>query len=505
MRRSLPRLRGLDAGYAVPILGALVEALWAYPWFAWIASWDALGWPRAPLSLASAVVLVVAAEALSRAALARDWSLARVRLVLLPTLSGLLALAVRLELGTGHALWDVRWTGYVAEHATMLAGGLSFGAYLLWRGMSVGREAPAFDTLYRRFMVGLAGVVALLLVSAATAPTGQFRSVVAVSGPYVALYFIVGLLALALANFQSIRAGLAQQAEASELFTRQWLSLAVGAILGIVALAIAIAGAFSFDLLALLLHPLSVAADRLLTAFIYLVAYPLGVLAAALIYAWRALTRLLGLGHDVSPERFTPPDLEELRQVAEGQAPSAIPPWVFPALKWGLLALIVALVVLALARVLLRYSRGRWDEDVEEVHESLGAWDAFKHDLASLLTRLWRRFKRQRAGAAPAAVVPEAAADPEGQGRLFAAREIYQALLWEGRQAGLARGPWETPHEYRERLRGLMASGAEGLDAITEAYSAERYGDMAAEGQQLEHINRLWRGLRSALRGVRLA
>ncbi len=501
-RLSLPKLHALDAQQAVPILAALVEVLWAYAWFAWIGSWDWLGWPRPPLSLIAAVVLVVGAEALSRWTLARDWPLARTRLVVLLSVALLLALAVRLGLNGGHALWDTRWVDYAAEHRSMLAGSLAFGAYLLWRGISLGREAPTFDGLYRRFVVGLAGMAVLLVMSGVYTGGSRFGRSMAAAGPYVVAYFCTGLLALALVNSQSIRAKMAQQAEASELFSRRWLSLVAGAVLAIALLAVGISSVFSFELLTGLLHALGVLGDWLLTALIYLIAYPLGVLASVLIYLWQALRGLLGPQRDISPERFSPPSLQDLRQTAEGQTPQGIPDWLVPTLKWGLVALVVLLIALVLARALARYAKARPDDETAEVHESLWSWAVFKQDLWSYLAGLLHRLRRRRVATAVRARAPEATSEYQEGVRLFDVREIYRALLWEGRQVGLPRSPWETPHEYGDRLRSRLTAGNHELRAITDAYAAERYGNLALGGEQLQQINHGWRTLRSALRGL---
>ncbi|MDP3062578.1 MAG: hypothetical protein Q8O40_05125, partial [Chloroflexota bacterium] len=198
-------LRRLNPGHAVPLLGAMLEVLWAYPWLVWMSTWEKLGWSRTPLILAEAVGLVALAELLTRATLARGWPLARTRVVVLTSLLLTLALVVRLEYGGGHALWDAGWWRYAQAHMSPLMAGLAFGLYMLWRGISVGREELSFDELYQKFLIGLAALVVLLVAWGATTGRGEFKRVLTASGLYVVAYFSAGLLALAISNLRGLQ------------------------------------------------------------------------------------------------------------------------------------------------------------------------------------------------------------------------------------------------------------------------------------------------------------
>lgn len=492
------RLRHASPWRLIPLLAALLEVLWVYPWFAFISRWEALGWPNPPLTLASATVLAVAAEAVARFSLARRWSLGRARVVAIGALVLMVALVVRLDAGGGYPLWDAQWGQYALGHLSLLLGGLAFGAFLVWRGISIGREELSADDLHWKFTVGLVLLVVLLAVWGAASGAPQFGQVVASAGMYVVAYFSVGMLALGLAGLQSMREEMLRVEEASGLFHRRWLAMMLGLVLAIVLVAVGIASAFSFDLAALLLRPLNVLAGWLLTAFIYGVALPLGVVAAAVVYVLRFLVSLLRRGQE--PVEFTPPDLSNLRRMAEEGEARGIPPEVVLALKWGLVALVALLVVLVLARALTRYWRGRPEEEIEETRESLWSWADFQADVRSLLARFLARFRRTRrtsplAPAPPLAVLVEA----EDQ-RLLSVREVYQGVLWEGRKTGLGRAPAETPHEYENKLLPRLGeAGVPALHGITEAYVDDRYGHLPPDTDRLLAVNSLWRQLRRLL------
>ena len=488
-----------DAARSIPPLAALMEAMWAYPWFVWIGGLDAVGWPETPVTLASAIFLPVAAILVSRAALARNWTSSRVLFVALPALLLLTALVVRLELSGGRPLWDPDWWTYAVEQRSAIFGSLAFGVFLLWRGISVGMETPSFDAIYRRFLLGLAALVALLALSGLVYGADEARNTLRSTGFYVVGFLFSGLLAMGLVNLKNIWEEMMRRDEASGAVGRRWFSMLLGVVFSIMVVSLVVASAFSFNLAMALLYPLRVLADLLVTIFVYAVALPLGLIAAVLIYIFRFLASLLPRGQPLQP--LGVPGPAEVREIVEGQGTRSFPPEAALVLKWGLVALVVLAVVYILARAMLRYTRGRKrDEDIEEVSESLWTWDGFKADLRSFLARLLGRFQRRKSAIAVAVSPPLSTVREADTSAVFSVRDIYRGLLWETRRLGVPRRKPETPTEYRGRLEGSFETEDEALQAITEAYIEERYGGMDASGEKLGALNRSWRSLRSTLR-----
>ena len=305
---------------------------------------------------------------------------------------------------------------------------------------------------------------------------------------------------MGLVNLKSIWEEMLSRDEASGAVGRRWFSMILGVVSAAMAVSLVVASVFSFNLANALLQPLRLLADLLVTAFVYLVALPLGFIAALLIYVFRFLASLLPRGEP--PQPLGLPGPVEVREVVEGQGTRGFPPEAALVLKWALVALVVMAVLYVLARAMVRYGRGRKrDDETEEVSESLWTWDGFKADLRSFLSNLLGRFRRKRPAVPAAASPPPSIAAETDTSSVFSVRDIYRGLLWEAGRVGVPRRAPETPTEYRGRLQSSLETEAEALQSITEAYIEERYGGMNASGERLGALNRSWRGLRSAIRG----
>lgn len=501
MRGRLSALRDLATGSVIPFLAVLMEALWAHAWLTWASGWQAVHWDRPPLGILGAVTIAMTAQVVTRVALARTSSLTRARVVAVFLLCVVVALVIRVELSAGYAPWDPDWGRYAVEHQALVAVGLIAGVYFLWRGIVVGRERLSFDTLYPRFLFGLSALVVLLVVWGFTVQADEFRRILAVPSLYVVAYFTAGLLALALANFQSINQEM-RRGDGAVFLPRRWLALFLGVLAVIVVLSVAVASAFSFELVLLLTRPLNTLADWLFTGFQYVVLLPLGLLAEILIYVLRFLMSLLNRGKP--PEPFNPSDASDWRKALEDRVPQAISPDVLLALKWGLVALVVAGVCVLLARALFRYRQVKEEGESGETSESLWSWDVFKADLRAFLLRCVRRFRRGTAADRRTARPPVAVTQVSGT-HLLSIRDIYRGLLWEGRKAGTPRRDSETPNEYAGTLRQYLTGGTAELQAITDAYMTERYGDKETSPEDRGTINRLWRRLHSVFNPGRTA
>ena len=209
------------------------------------------------------------------------------------------------------------------------------------------------------------------------------------------------------------------------------------------------------------------------------------------------------VGQGEPPEPFNSPNPEEIRRAVEGQDALGIPPEALLALKLGLGVLVVLLILFILGRTLQRYWRGREEEEsIEEISESLWSWEGFKSDLRSFLSRLLSRFKRQKQAMPVVVTFPVALGGVEAADRMFTVREIYQGLLREGHRVGLPRRQPETPYEYQERLQAGFPPGRPEIQAITEAYTAQRYGLVDASVEHLGLLNHLWRRLLNVLRSA---
>lgn len=482
--------------WAILGIGALMEVLWIYPWFAWISHWSAFSWVRPPLPLVGAVILAEAGTIVSYALLRSRLPVEQVRFYALVILAVVLATTVRVSVGGGYGLFDSAWGNYANVHLSEVFGILALGAFLFWRGIANAQSDLDFDAYYRRFQFGVAALVVLLVAWGIGARVASFNSALGVQGLYAISYFLTGLSALALINLQSLRQEMLSREGVSNLLNRRWISLVLGVIVTLVVVGVGVASIFSFNLARLVFHPLGVFFNWIFIGFVYAVGIPLGFVAELLIYALR--WALHPSGHH-KLQMSVAPGLQQLKQAAQNQ-PSHVPVWLGLLLKWGIIALIVLVVIAVLAYALFRYEKSKSEDEAEEENESLWTWEGFKADLKSFLARILRFFWRQRQRVSegpPPVAVREFGRRAE---RLFTVREIYQGVLWEARHAGIPRRQGETPYEYRESLNRSLLNSDSAVAEITEAYVATRYGEASTDQERLTLLNRLWRQLRDAIR-----
>jgi hypothetical protein len=101
--------------------------------------------------------------------------------------------------------------------------------------------------------------------------------------------------------------------------------------------------------------------------------------------------------------------------------------------------------------------------------------------------------------------VPPAAVTLEDANQPLDIRELYRGLLWEGKQAGLAKKSADTPYEYQGTLGKVVPGERASLAALTEAYVQVRYGHTVIGGEHAVGLVRQWLRLRSAFRSLNRA
>ncbi len=487
------RLATVDS--LLPVGGVLGEALRVFPWLVLLSAFGRLGWSTVPLSFWSALAITGLTAFVVRRSVASGWSLGSARILTMSLSVALVLVLTRLENGGGYAFWDLEWGNYAFNQLPALAAALGFGLILIWRGITIGQETLGVDYLYRNFKISIVSFVVLMivwgLVIGFNGGQDMFRAIV----PYLLAYFFVALMTLGISNFLSIRQGTASRPRASDLFARRWLLVLLGVVAGVVLVGGLIGSTVSYNLVGVVSHGLSTLGDWLVTAVKYLIGYPIGYLLIGvewlgkIIIAW--IQSLMGKPYLVPPEEFGggPPETPKID-------PGSFPPGLLLAIKWVLVALVVAVVIFVLARLISRYWREPRDKGFDETNESLFSWTGFKADLKGFLKGLLKR----RQSAAPAA--PPIAATVTGEDQYLDIRELYRGLLWEGEQAGHPKAKWQTPYEYERDLTGLFPDERAGLAEITGTYVENRYGHVAVASDLGQRLMRVWLKLRSALRGT---
>ena len=500
VRSRLSTYQGYLMAQAVPLLATVLEVLWAHACLRQLGLWRDLGWARTPMGLAAALGVALATQVLVRSVISRGWKQSWVIATVLGGSVLLLAALIRLDLGAGYGLFDPAWGRYAQGNLPIVITALLFGAYLIWRGTAVGRDQVEFEDIYRKFLFGLVVLVVLLVFWGIATRGQEMQSALSTLGLYVLAQFATGLLGIGLVHLQEVKEAIARNRLPGEAFGRRWNAMLLVVVLAIVLAGLGLASIFSFRLASTMLGYLSTFANWLLIAFLYVIGYPLGVLAAALVYVLRFFVNIFGKGE--RPEQtFSPPGLGDIGNVAEGGTVWVLSPTAVLAIKWAVAALLALGVLFLLALAIRRQWRGDRDEGIEEVSESLWTWEVFREDLLGLLRKLLDWFRRRRAVlSAPEPQPPIASLETDDLGRLLTVREMYQGLLWEGYALGVPRSDYETPYEYRVRLRAAHPALDADVTVLTHAYVRVRYGEQEPPATELTALNRLWRRLRASLR-----
>ncbi len=499
--RIIRRLVNLNGTLAIlaTLAVLLMEVLWVYPWLAWVGT--RMGGQRPPLSLVSLIFLISISFLVTKYFLSRKWSLGWIQLSIVSC--GLVAIfiVVRVEYGTDFGLLSGQWFSYVARllldsfsHPHIIIIALIAGVYFWWRGISRGRSSMDIDDIYRSFLIGLAALVALIILWGIGPGASSLAGLASAIGLYVAGFFFFGLAALALCNLRDIQEKMLPE-EAAQIFSRRWLSILFGIVGGIVLVGIGVASVFSpgfvANFAAALARFLSFTYDLLLQA-LYFLLIPIGFLVAGLVYVVQFLYNLFR--HPV--QTFPSENVS-----ASGASETAL--WEFPvdailAIKWFIFALIAIAIIILLTKAIFRYQASRAKPEVDEIHESLWSWGGFKSDLGLFFGMIWQRFKRKKKQSSLRSLVPDWY-KREGAGGMLSIREIYQHLLWEASRYGIARRSHETPYEYARRLEQVVPDSSKPLGELTNLYIDIRYGDLEAGDKLVSDANSLWKVLQELL------
>ncbi len=492
MARSITRFNIPGLPQVIPILAVLMEVLWAYTWLIWISGWETWGWKETPLNIGICFIQAAFTEVLARFSLSRQWSIKRARWVTISASLILLIILVRLDNSGGYVIWDTDWIRFAGTHLSTIIAALIFGIFITWRGLACSQPKFVFRDLYRKFVIGIVGVVLVLIVWGFTDRDTVWSS----AGVYIITFFGIGLLTLAISNLQALKAELLQHKEDISAFNRRWLSMLVVLILAILGISLALGSVFANNIWGSLINGLSQLVDWLFIALGYIL-LPLGYLLEALIFVVKWLISLIGKNPE--PLKMNLFDPSDLQKAVEGQAGVAIPGALILVLKWGFFILVIFLIIFFLSRTLMRYWESKNPKEIEEVHETVWSWGSFKTDLRLLFAWLFKWMKRRKKVAEIGVYKPPLPSldSEEGSDKDYTIRELYQAMLWEGRQMGTARRQSETPYEYRKKLIDRVEKATAEINDLTEAYVIERYGQINPAPEKVTFLNRVWRKLRA--------
>jgi Domain of unknown function (DUF4129) len=123
-----------------------------------------------------------------------------------------------------------------------------------------------------------------------------------------------------------------------------------------------------------------------------------------------------------------------------------------------------------------------------DLRESLFSWNLFWTQFRALLLSLFRRFFPEKALEQTSPALEEIQGEPTAR----TIREIYRALLKGAATRGYPRNKNETPNEFQQRLDEKTPLAEPQLTAVTNAYTATRYGGIIPNEAEVTHVRQQW-------------
>ncbi|HEU5199206.1 MAG TPA: DUF4129 domain-containing protein [Ktedonobacterales bacterium] len=503
---------------ALPGCALALEAVVLGAWLQLFATWTSNDPAQALLPSWALFLILLAAFWLARWLAARRLRRRWPALVIILGWVVLLLIIWYLRLfRTSSAFWQVSWLATLLQDVQTDSGqissaiGLAFiAAVLWWRGILLGRSRLEMEDISRSFKFGFGAlVVALLLIGTASSHAREALGVQL--GLALPIFLFLGLAALSLSRLADIRRRRRERSGSPADPTRSWMMSLLAISGALVLLVLGIEQLFSFQTWLALLAWLKPVGDAIVTLIGWI------VLGIAFVFYWvyylaaKGFLALFGGGQhkatSTQPPIITPPTLPQ------NSNSSGIPTEWQVIIRYSLIVIGAAILLLILWRAFRTFSSWRHDDAADEERESLGAARVMGAQLRALLAALAARFQR-------------AATEGRGAGELPAntIRLLYRRVLQQAAMRGSTRASTETPQEFAQRLapallgqqaaRPISLAPADGktpdeprlsqqttsdadLEALTAAYEQARYGnrepsppEVTALSERTEHLLR---------------
>jgi hypothetical protein len=465
-----------------------MDACWLAAWAALIGAWTDPAHPHALVSAPSVLALVLVG-ALSTQALGRRIANKRRMQVAVAGL-GLVMVVVVVRVDQYAGSSGVEWLASLVRAIADVFGqggapalAFAFGLFVWWRGVRQGSQTASFAEAESEFHWGIGLLVAFALLVALTTRPSALPALQAQTTPLIVGFFFVSLLTLALGRLESLRT----RTRALPVNT-QWLGVLVAVAGMVILLALLVGQVLSFDLLFAATRPIFDVLGQVLMLALYVLVIPLAFVVEWLIYL--LLNLLRANAGQPPPQPLQPADINSRLQ---SLASINLPPELLTALKAAGAAVVLAVVLVIVARTASRWRSSGADADAtDEQRDSLWEPGRLKRMLLAWLGRLLLRFRR-RSAAAPAAETA-VGAEAAGATQLQSIRALYRQVLRLGEAAGASRGLATTPLEHLGPLQRSLEP-ADDLARLTEAYLSVRYADLqptpAEAAAAREQVDRL--------------
>ncbi len=473
MTRAL-RSNWLDL--ALSLLVATAETAMVAPWLALLAGIG--GHPGAHLPAPFGLFFVgFVSYWAARYFLTSGWDLSAARLMSLGTWLVLVIVWFAFSSGTYFtAPWHFldRLVGLDGTLLTMMAvGGLAW-----WRAISIASDPKPFSPEFARRLIWRGVIAAGIALVLSWTIGGETSSRVSDSAVIAfPLLIVASLLAAGAAQARTARDEIKSGADP----VRVGLGTASGVTLGLILIAVAVAGLAGKRFWSQVAEPLHVV-QRGIEFVLYGVVYAVAYVLFLILWPFFWLAKHL-VGNHVPNQ---PPPQEQSGQakdVLQG-AGGALPHFITVALELIVLAAVIGFVLWLILRSMRRFRAGLEEEGADEIHESVWSSDLALNQLRSLLHGFGgRRGDGKRARAFDFNAEP------------VDVRDAYRHLLALGEREGRTRLPKESANDYLQRLELAWANASEPLDDLTRRYLAARYAEESSD-EDISRARRDWQQLR---------
>ncbi len=357
-----------------------------------------------------------------------------------------------------------------------------FALFFCWRGVRLARQHIEPATVVNTLRIGVGVILALVLLQAlAGAGLGALASL---------LWLIPIFLSLALLTHALAQTIFQRRVHSSNLLgstgRQERVLFSIIGSLSLLLLVIAL-------LIGVFASPAVLAqAQQALSPLSHIYDGIVYVLTLIFVFLLTPIFWLISFLHpQYKMPHLTPPGNAPSSSKVHYVQPTSLVTTITPYVEIILPLLLVALL-LVLIRMALRRRRIMLKKREEDTHESLWSWALFWTQLKALLRGLLNRFfPRPKSKVAQVATYEEISNEPA----VRTMREIYRAFLNWSAGRGYPRKRNETPLEFKQRLDTPLAYAEAELAAVTEAYTAARYGGVVPDEAEIARVRAFWQSL----------
>ncbi len=341
--------------------------------------------------------------------------------------------------------------------------GSLLSAAIWWRGGQVGAAPFPTESLTTSFKIGV-------IVMGVAAVVDVVQSADLNIYPIMFVFFAAGLIGLSIGHILP--------ASSKQWGQRAWTRVIGGVVSGVVVMGL-LFSLLQRNALSFITTPIIFVLNILATVVFFVIIIPIAYIVDFLTQLLLSLL-LRFAPENVESQRLIPAEGlgDQLRALQEGATDEPVASLLLQIGQWTLVAIIIIVALLILARA---YKRKQRDSDIDDegTRESVMAEADVAYDLAKLLFKFVpSRFRRRKSH--------EAYRLPDDERSIVDVFRIYFGLLTLAEKRGQSKPPQATPSEYQSTLEGILPGDL--VRESTSAFVRACYGHHPASREQIEEM-----------------